>query len=325
MAASFFENILIATVPIATALLLPCLGEIITERSGVLNLSVEGVMLSGALVGYATTAATGSPYAGLFVAALAGLFISGAFAFLTISLKTDQVVTGLVFAFLGIGLTTLLGEPWTQISIDNGLPNIAIPLLADLPLIGRFLFQNTITDYLALLLIPAVWYFLFRTNLGLEIRFVGQNPEVADTAGVSVTSHRYLSILIGGVLASLGGAHLSLAFVQLWAPGIVGGRGWIAIALVIFSRWNPSYALLGAYLFAFIDAVAVRSQLIDLSSLPLSEALAEIFAVVFNPTLMTTYPYVATLLVLIVVSRQGSSQRSGGPSALMDSYVREGE
>jgi simple sugar transport system permease protein len=319
---SFVVNLLSATVTATSPLLLATLGEIISERSGVINLGIEGMMLVGAFSGFVVTVVTGNPYLGLVTGTILGVIFSTIHAFLSISLNADQVVSGIMITLLGTGITAYLGADWTTESIE-GFRSIPIPILVDIPVIGEALFMNPVTDYLSVLLVPVVWYFLFRTNLGLEINAVGEDPKAADTAGVNVRATRYLCVLIGGGFAGAAGAVLSLSVSNLWVPGMVAGRGWIAVALVIFAQWGPVRALFGSYLFGAIDAFAVRSQ-----GLNLNQYFGEgsiINEVLLNGSILQTYPYIATIVVLIYISIKATNQEIGAPSSLLKSYSRESE
>ena len=325
----FLAGLLDATVRAGTPLLLAAMGEIISERGGVLNLGVEGMMLVGALTGFATTVVTGSPWLGFAVGTLAGALFATIHAVLCISLKADQVISGVMLTLLGTGLTTYFGQPWVSEQIE-GFDTVTIPIVGDalvgLPVVGPALFRNTPPDYLAIALVPVVGYFLFRTNLGLEITAVGEDPEAADTMGVPVFAVRYLCVILGGAFAGAAGAHLSLAFSKLWTTGMVAGRGWIAIALVIFAQWRPWRALVGAYLFGGIEALVLRSQGLNLSvgaDAPLAELVNPAVALLTNPQVMAMYPYLATVVVLVATTRTTLEQRVGAPSALLDNYSRE--
>ncbi|MEF8851722.1 MAG: ABC transporter permease [Haloarculaceae archaeon] len=325
----FLAGLLDATVRAGTPLLLAALGEIISERGGVLNLGVEGMMLVGALSGFATTVVTGSPWLGFAVGTLAGAAFATVHAVLCISLKADQVISGVMLTLLGTGLTTYFGQPWVSRTID-GFDTVAVPVVGEalvgVPVVGPALFENTPPDYLAVALVPAVAYFLFRTNLGLEVAAVGEDPEAADTMGVPVFAVRYLCVILGGAFAGAAGAHLSLAFSKLWTTGMVAGRGWIAIALVIFAQWRPWRALVGAYLFGGIEALVLRSQGLDLvvgSGVPLADVINPAVAVLTNPQVMAMYPYLATVVVLVATTRSSLDERVGAPAALLDNYSRE--
>ena len=320
-----------ATVNASTVLILAGLGELISERAGVLNLGVEGMMLVGALTGFITTAMTGNYWLGLGVAILAGGVMSLVHAFLCITLQSDQAVSGIMLTLLGTGLTTYFGNSWTGQSI-SGFPEHTIPLvgglLVQIPVFGPALFESTVIDYAALLLVPLVWLFLYRTNLGLELVSVGEDPETADTMGVDVFRMRYLAVIIGGVFAAAAGAHLTLAFNGIWSSGMTAGRGWIAVALVIFARWRPERILVGAYLFGLFNALQLYSQGLSLSlapGTPLAGVLNPIIGFVMNPTIMSTYPYIATLLVLVVTVIRAENRDLAQPSALVQSYSRESD
>ncbi len=321
---AFLADVLSATVQVGTPLLLASLGELISERGGVLNLGVEGMMLVGALVGFATTVVTGSPWLGFAAGTGAGAAMATLHAVLCISLKADQVISGVMLTLLGTGLTTYFGQSWVSETIEGFQP-VTVPLVGDalvgLPVIGPALFRNTPTDYLALVLVPVTSYVLFRTNLGLEVTAVGDDPEAADTMGVSVFRVRYLCVILGGAFAGAAGAHLSLATLGGWTTGMTAGKGWIAIALVIFAAWRPWRALVGAYLFGGIDVLVLRSQALDLA---VGNAVIDgVVDLLTNPQVMAMYPYLATVLVLVLASRGSFTARAGAPSALLDNYSRE--
>jgi len=312
-------GIIDATVRAATPLILASLGEIISERGGVLNLGVEGMMLVGALCGFATTFTTGSPWIGFAVGTLAGAAMATIHAVLCISLKADQVISGVMLTLLGTGLTTYFGQEWVSKSID-GFETVAVPVVGDalvgLPLVGPALFENTPTDYLALALVPAVGYLLFRTSLGLEITAVGEDPEAADTVGVPVFRIRYGVTVFGSAMAGLAGAHLILAWINQWSTGMTSGLGWVAIALVIVSRWRPFYALGVAFIFSSLNALQIRVQ-----GLELGDGL--VGGLLLDPAFISIYPYVATIVVLAWVSRNELDERLGRPEALASPYTRE--
>ena len=327
----FAAGVLDATVRAGTPLLLAALGELIAERGGVLNLGVEGMMLVGALTGFATASVTSSPWIGLLAGVAAGAAFASIHAVLCITLKADQVISGVMLTLLGTGLTTYFGQSWIGTAdASASFSKVAIPVvgpaLVDLPVVGPALFENAPTDYLALASVPVVAYLLFRSNLGLELTAVGEDPEAADTMGVPVFRLRYLAVIVGGAFAGAAGAHLSLAYSKLWTPGMTAGMGWIAIALVIFAQWRPWRAFVGAYLFGGIDALVLRSQAIDPSvgtGVPLSGVVNPILDLLTNPQIMEMYPYLATLIVLIVATGRSLKQRVGAPSALLENYSRE--
>jgi simple sugar transport system permease protein len=320
-----------ATVNASTVLVLAGLGELVSERAGVLNLGVEGIMLVGALSGFITTVTTGSYWLGFGVAILAGGLMSLIHAFLCVSLNSDQAVSGIMLTLLGTGLTTFFGNSYSGDSIA-GFPERTIPVvgefLVEIPVVGPAFFQSTVTDYAALVLVPVVWLFLYRTNIGLELVSVGEDPETADTMGVDVYKMRYLAVLIGGALAGAAGAHLSLAFNQIWSASMTAGRGWIAVALVIFARWQPERLLLGAYLFGLFNALQLYSQALDLTlaaGTPFAGLLNPAIDFLMNPTIMSTYPYIATLVVLVVTVVRAENRELAQPSALVQSYSREAD
>lgn len=323
---SFVAGMVDATISAGTIFIIAALGEIIAERAGILNLGMEGMMLVGALSGYAATVITGNPYLGLLVAVIGGILMSAIHAFLCISLKSDQVISGVMLTLLGTGLTTYFGSEWTQYSIQ-GIQKQTIPVigpyLLQIPIIGPAVFRNPPTDYLAFLLIPAVWYLLFRTNLGLELISVGEDPETADTMGVSVFRLRYLAVLIGGALAGLAGGHLSLAYSQIWTGGLTAGRGWIVVALVIFARWRPLYAVAGAYLFGMLEALQIRIQSLTLTIQGAPEIVNEVIKFITHPEIMSTYPYFITVAILAITIARSEQGESAVPSALLQSYSRE--
>jgi len=327
--AGFLANFLGATVSAATVFIFAGLGELISERAGVLNLGVEGIMLVGALTGFITTVVTGNYWLGFAVGGLCGMAFSLLHAFLCISLKSDQAISGIMLTLLGTGLTTYFGVDWTSRSI-SGFPEWTAPIVGEaligIPIVGPALFHNTMTDYLALALVPLVWLFLYRTNLGLEIISVGEDPETADTMGIDVFKIQYLAVLLGGLLAGFAGAHLSLAFNQLWSTGMTAGRGWIAVALVIFAQWRPARVLVGAYLFGLFSVLQLRSQALLLSipaEVPFATTLNGVLEFLLNPTIMATYPYLATLIVLFVVVYRNENSLLNQPAALVQSYSRE--
>lgn len=323
---SFWTGLLDATVAAGTIFIIASLGEIIAERAGILNLGMEGMLLVGALTGFMTTVVTNNPYLGFLVAILAGTAMAAIHAFLCISLKSDQVISGVMLTLLGTGLTTYFGQGWTQHNID-GVQQYTFPLigeyLVEVPVIGPALFESAPTDYLAILLVPTVWYVLFRTNLGLELISVGEDPETADTMGVRVFRLKYMAVLVGGAFAGLAGAHLSLAYAQLWVAGMVAGRGWIAVALVIFARWQPKYAIVGAYLFGMLEALQVRSQGITFTIEGAPVLVNEVISFFTHPQIMSTYPYFVTVAVLAITVARSREGASAVPAALLEPYSRE--
>jgi simple sugar transport system permease protein len=325
----FLGGLLNATVAAATVFILAGLGELISERAGVLNLGVEGMMLGGALGGFIATVVTGSAWLGLGAGIVAGMVLASIHAFLCITLKANQVISGVMLTLLGVGLTTFYGSNWVEERVD-GFSEVTVPLigpyLVDIPVIGPALFSNMPTDYIALALVPLTWYFLSHSNLGLELISVGEDPEMADTMGVSVFKLRYLAVIIGGGFAGAAGAHLSLAFVGGWSNGMTAGSGWIAVALVIFAQWTPSRMLVGAYLFGMLNALELRSQALSFSvgpDTPLAGVINPASDFLMNGQIMSTYPYLATIIVLSYAVIRTKDDRLAVPSALLQSYSRE--
>jgi len=313
-------------VTMGTPLLLAGLGELITQRSGVVNLGIEGIMAVGALVSVMVTLATGSLVVGFIAAVVAGVAISLIHGVLSISLKSDQVISGVMLTLLGTGSATFVGRMYFDGSprVDT-FSNVPIPVLSDVPLVGSAIFSNTAIDYLAFALVPAVWYFLYRSNLGLEIMSVGEDPATADSVGISVSARRYLAVLIGGAFAGAAGAHISLTVAGFWVAASSAGRGWIAFALVIFAQWRPLYILLGAYVFGFIEAMILDgiqeylTVFADTAAWPVMRTLSD-------PNFMGMYPYLATIVILTVVGVRARAEESRtAPEALLEPYIREGD
>lgn len=307
MDTAFLVAIGAAAVRAGTAILLPALGEIVAERAGVLNLGLEGLMLLGALTGFATTLGSGSVVVGLLVAAAAGALLAAVHAVSSVSLRTNQIVSGLALVFLATGVTDLFGHRFIGRTIQ-GLRPIRVPVLGDLPGVGPALFRHDAIVYLTYVLVPVVWYVLFHTRPGLHLRAVGESPETADAMGVSVATTRYAATAVGGALAGLGGAYLSVGYTHLWVSQMSAGRGWIALALVIFAGWNPVRAFFGAILFGGADALQLRLQAAG-STIPVH--------------LLLMLPYVATIVVLALAQTARARQRLGMPAALGLAYARE--
>ena len=300
--------ILAAAIRSGTPVLYAVLGELLTERAGVMNLGLEGVMLVGAFAGFSATRATGNPYIGLLMAFAAGCLIVLIHAFLTISMGTNQVVSGLALSLFGSGLSALLGRNYIGETI-SGINPVHLFFLGDIPLIGPIFFRHDILVYLSYALIPFLCWFLFRTRAGMNLRAVGENPRATDAMGLSVVKIRYLYTLLGGGLVGLAGGYLSVVYTQMWVEGMTAGRGWIAVALVIFGTWHPARAAIGAYLFGGVEALQLRMQAAG-SSVPAS--------------LLLMLPYLMTLIVLTVISiRKGKGTGLGAPAALGNPFRRE--
>ncbi|MDC7228046.1 MAG: ABC transporter permease [Spirochaetales bacterium] len=309
-------SILAITLRAGTSLVFATIGEIYTEKSGVLNLGIEGIMLMSAVLSFTVSYYTGNLFAAVVTAMATGAVLSLLHAFLSITMRAQQVVSGLSITLFGTGMASFLGQtlgPESNSGYMIGLTaakfeTLTIPGLSKLPVIGAVFNQDLLT-YIVLLLIPVAWYFMFRTKYGLNLRAVGESPQTADAMGIDVTRTRYIYTIFGGIMAGIGGAHLSLAYTPGWTENITGGRGWIVIALVIFSLWNPSRAIWGAILFGGINAVQFRLQASG----------AEIPAPVLN-----MMPYLVTIVVLIIITLWENRRRgTGTPAALGTPYQRE--
>lgn len=314
----FVVNIMAAGLRTGTPLLFATLGELLAERAGVLNLGVEGMMLVGALSGFAVSYATGNPWLGVVAAMLAAGVLSLLHGLVAITLRGDQVVSGLALTFVGRGLTSVLGVSYVQIRDAPRLPSVQLPFMADIPLIGPTILgplfgSQNIVFFLGLLLAPALWLWIERTRPGLHLRAVGEQPAAADAVGINVAAQRYLYVFVGGMLAGLAGAALSLAITPLWVEDMTVGQGWIAVGLVIFAGWNPWRALLGAYIFG-----ALRRLPLDLQAIPWLPFAS-------NPILgvwLEMIPYLFTIIALVFSSREAIRKRLGAPAALGIPYVR---
>ena len=288
-----------------TPLLLGTLGEIYAERSGVLNLGVEGMMVMGAMTGFVVTLSTGNIWLGILLAALVGSLMALIHAFMSITLRANQVVSGLALTMLGLGVSGMLGKPYVGVPLPFPLRPITIPVLSNLPVLGPALFKQDLLVYLSVALVPLLWFILFKTKAGINIRSVGESPATADVLGVNVYLVRYLCVLLGGALAGLGGAYLSVAYRPAWTEGMTAGTGWIVIALTIFVMWSPSRALLGAYLFGGVVALQYRLQPLGIS-----------------PNLLAMLPYALAIVVLLLGTKETIRKKMGAPSALGTPYIR---
>lgn len=312
MELTLIVNLLAAGIRSGTAILFATVGEIFAERAGVLNLGVEGMMLLGAVTAYGVAYQSGNPWLGLAAAALVGGVLALLHAFITITLRADQVVSGLALTFLGAGMSAVLGAPLVEVRQAPRLPTFDLPFLADLPILGPIFFQHNVIVYLGFLLAPLAWFYIYRTRPGQELRAIGEYPAAADVLGINVYRLRYLYVVVGGVLAGISGAALTLAITPLWIEGITAGQGWIAIGLVIFAGWDPVRAALGSYLFG-----AIRRLPLDLQNLAFF---------LRNPHVgyfMNMLPYLFTIFVLVIGSREALRRRVGAPAALGTPYVRE--
>lgn len=312
MELALLVNLLSAGIRSGTAILYATVGEIFAERAGVLNLGVEGMMLMGAVSAYGFAHQTGSPWLGLLGAAAVGALLALIHAFLTITLRADQVVSGLALTFLGTGMSAVLGAPLVEVRQAPRLPVWEIPLLREIPLVGEILFQHNVIVYGGFIVAPLAWFFIYRTRPGLELRAIGEYPAAADALGIRIYFQQYLYVMLGGLFAGIGGATLTLAITPLWIEGITAGQGWIAVGLVIFAGWNPLRAALGSYLFG-----AIRRLPLDLQNLAFF---------LRSPHLgyfLNMLPYLFTIVVLVLASREAIRRRIGTPAALGVPYIRE--
>ena len=327
---SMFEAILLTIATASTPLLIAAIGELVVERSGVLNLGVEGMMLMGAVVGFGAALMTGSPWIGVFAAIAAGALFSLLFAFLALTLATNQVATGLALTLLGIGASGMIGEAFV------GQPGIKLGSIQDVWLVGpifkalsglpfgRFLFGQDPLFYVSLLLVAGVAWFLFRTRAGLTLRSVGDNHGSAHALGIKVIAIRYMAVAFGGACAGLAGAQLSLVYTSQWIENMTAGRGWIALALVVFASWRPLRVLLGAYLFGAITIFQLHVQAMSLAEMaflpsPLLWLLGTLKSV---PTqFLSALPYLATIVVLVLISRNRRLTMVNTPACLGRPFV----
>lgn len=280
-----------------TSLLYTALGEVINERSGIVNLGLEGVLLVSASSGFAVTVRTGNPYLGVFVACIVGGLMNLLFGFLVITRKANQLASGLAVMFFGFGLSALIGNPYVGKSI-NALPRFELPILSNFPALYASLFKFDVLIYLVIPMAFIVWWLLFRTRWGLGVRAVGENADIAFASGRDPRLIRYQALFIGGLLTGIGAAHIAIAYAMNWTEYMTGGRGFIAIALVIFSRWHPIRAIAGALLFS----TAVAVQLVLQNS-----------GINISPFLLDCVPYILTLIVLII---WGGNRKQSAPASL---------
>jgi general nucleoside transport system permease protein len=305
------ELLIASSIASATPLLYATVGEILTERSGVLNLGVEGMMTVGALSGFATAVMTGSSYLGLLCASWSAGLLSLIHAFLSVTLRANQIVSGLGLTIFGIGLTGYLGQSMIGKPAPAVLLKTFLPYLSEMPFLGQAFFQQSPLVYVGVVLALLAYFFLFHTRTGLNLRAVGENPAAADMAGVNVFLIRYAATFAGGALCGLGGAYVSLVYTPFWTENMIAGRGWIAIALVIFASWDPRLAIAGAFLFGGVDALATRFQALGVG---------------IPSYFLRMLPYAFTILILIFsfVRRETRSGLSVVPASLTIPYEREG-
>lgn len=299
------EAILLTVITASTPLLLAATGELVVERSGVLNLGVEGMMVMGAVGGFLGMMWTGDPFIGAAVGIAFGAALSLLFAFLVLTLATNQYATGLALTILGLGLSGLLGEPYVGRSTTR-MPVLDIPVLSDLPVIGRLIFGQDAIFYISIALVFAVAWFLFFTKKGLTLRAIGDNHASAHALGIKVIRYRYLAVMFGGACAGLAGAHLSLVYTPQWSENMTAGRGWIALALVVFASWRPGRVLAGAYLFGTVSIGQLHAQALGIA---------------IPSQLLSALPYIATIVVLVIISQNRRLTMINTPASLGKSFV----
>ncbi|MBX4264138.1 ABC transporter permease [Clostridium estertheticum] len=303
---------LAAAVVAGTPLLFATLGELLTEKVGNLNLGVEGMMLMGSVIGFMAGVSTGNPIIAMIAAAIAGGFGALIYAFLTISLRANQVVCGLTLTIFGTGFSSMVGKNLigqvTPNTIKNFFVPIRIPIIGHIPFIGDIFFNHDVFVYFGYIMTILLFIYLYKTAKGLNTMAVGENPAAADAASINVSLYKYVNTLIGGALCGLGGAYLSLVYVPAWQENVTAGRGWIAVALVIFATWKPQKAIIGAYLFGGLDILGFRLQ--GLPGFEISQYLIDLL------------PYVVTIVILVIVSMRKSGKNSP-PAGLSVPYFRE--
>ncbi len=312
------------TIQVGTIYLLASLGEIYAERSGILNLGLEGIMVMGAALSFIFTLAYGY-LAAIIISIIAGILMSLILAVMAIHMKLNQVVTGLALTMLGLGLSGFLASPEIRkiillalnpsipenlLTIQEApkLPELPIPTLSEIPIVRSFFDQNVLV-YISYIAAPLMWFILFKTRLGLSLRSVGENPAAADALGVNVFQVRYLATMISGGFAGLAGAYLFLGFQPFWREGLTAGKGFIALSLVILSTWNPLRAILGAYLFGGVEIIQYRLQLFGLGAQ--------------SPYILAMLPYLVAIITLILISFENVRKRIGVPASLGIPYSRE--
>ncbi len=300
-----FEAILLTVITASTPLVVAALGELVAERSGVLNLGVEGMMIMGAVAAFAATQITGSPYVGILAGIAGGGLFSLLFGFLTLTLVANQVATGLALTILGLGLSGQLGETFVGMP-GIKLQPIAIPLLSEIPVLGRVLFTQDLIFYLSVALVFGISWFLFRSRTGLRVRAIGDNHGSAHALGINVVAVRYCAVLFGGACAGLAGAQLSLVYTPQWVENMSAGRGWIALALVVFASWRPWRVLAGGYLFGAVTIGQLHAQAFGLG---------------IPSQLLSALPYAATIVVLVIISHNRRTTLINTPASLGKPFV----
>ena len=297
-------QILTAAIKTGTPLLLVALGEMVCEKSGVLNLGQEGMMLMGAVCGFIAAFSTGSLLLGVLAAMAAGMLMSLLFGVISMHLRANQVATGLALTIFGTGLSAFIGSSYVGQTV-KGFQGIQIPVLADIPFIGKLLFSHDLLIYVSWVLVLVVGWFCVKTRGGLILRAVGENPHNANAIGLPVLTVRYLAILFGGAMAGLAGSYMSLAYTPMWMENMTGGRGWIALALVVFASWKTKNLVLGAYLFGIASIMHLVLQGLGIK---------------ISPSLLAMLPYLATLIVMIFIGSNRMKEKLSAPMSLGQTF-----
>ncbi len=300
--------ILAAGVVAGTPILYASLGEVIAERSGILNLGVEGMMLVGAVTAFCAGTYAQNKWLGLLVALLAGGLMAFIHAVITIIFRANQVASGLALTIFGTGLSAYLGRGLVGIPPTSTFKTVAVPVLSQIPVLGKIFFNQDMMVYLSVILVAIIWFVFYKTKAGLLLRAAGENPSAVDALGHNVFFVRYVAVIAGGMFAGAGGAYLSLSYSPSWVENMSAGRGWIAVALVIFAVWDPVRALLGAWLFGVIASLGLHLQALG---------------VMIPSYFLQMLPYVFTFIVLVFTTRETKNKRSGTPAALGIAYSRE--
>ena len=292
--------VVLTIITASTPLLLAATGELVTEKAGVLNLGVEGMMLVGAFAAFATAVSTGSVLLAILVGAFSGVAVAAIFAVLTLTFLANQVATGLALTIFGVGLSALIGSSFVGISLEP-LPQLNVEFLSTIPILGELLFGHDVLVYLSFIMILLAGYFLSKTRSGLILRAVGESHDSAHALGYSVLTVRYLAVLFGGFMSGLAGSYLSLVYTPLWAENMTAGRGWIALALVVFGTWRPGRIAFGAYLFGAITILQLHVQG---------------WGINIASQFMTMLPYLATVIVLVFISSDKMKIRINAPQSI---------
>lgn len=300
-------SIFVAAIAAGTPLVYASLGELITEKSGVLNLGVEGMMLVGAVTAFIIKAKTASLILAVLGGMAAAALMALIFAFITITLMANQVATGLALTIFGVGLSAFIGLEYTSIALE-ALPKVHFSLLSDIPLLGRLAFSFDVLIYLSFILFAVLNWFLYKSRPGLILRAVGESPQSGHALGFSVNTIRYIAVLFGGAMVGIGGAYLAIAYTPMWVEGMTSGRGWVALALVVFATWRPARVMVGAYLFGGVTIIQFHIQG---------------FGIDIPSQFLSMLPYLATIVVLVFISRDINTIRLNAPASLGTAFHPE--